>query len=82
MKHVFVFMPKVARLNAATTNPYVFHTFALDGGAKLATCRLQYGSNFYPELEYDGEDQIRIRRDLIEYSYTGTQLNVAMTVRN
>ena len=66
VKHVFIFIQKVANLNAATTNPYVFHTFALDGGAKLSTCRLQYGATFYPETDYAEEDQIRIRRDLID----------------
>ena len=43
-------------------NPYIFDTFDIDGddSARLATCRLQYGTNFYPELEYDHDFKIRI----------------------
>ena len=66
-------------------NPYLFETFDLDrdNSAKLSTCRLQYGEAFTPELECEGDDQIRIRRDLIQFAYrkndynTGTQLDVA-----
>ena len=49
----------------------------------MSTCRLQYGSTFYPENDYEGEYKARMRRDLVEFSYrrddynTGTQLNVA-----
>ena len=73
----------VIRDTLMAIDKHLFHTFALDGWAKLATCSLPYGSTFYPELEYDGEDQIRIRSELIDFSYrrndvnTGTQLNVA-----
>ena len=39
--------------NSYTQNPYIFDTFNIDGddSARLATCRLQYGTSFYPELD-------------------------------
>ena len=49
----------------------------------MSTCRLQYGGDYYPELDYEGDNQKRIRRDLIQYRYrkndynTGTQPNTA-----
>ena len=50
----------------------------------LSSCRLEYGNNvFYPELEYDGDNKIRIFNDLMSYAFrkndynTGTQLNVS-----
>jgi len=49
----------------------------------LDTCRLQYGTNFYPELDYDHDFKIRILNDLINFRYrkndynTGVQLQLA-----
>ena len=85
VKHVFIFFQQARRLKSLTQNPYFFDTFDLDGddSAKLKNCRLQYGSAFYPETNYEAEDQIQIRRDLINYRYrtndynTGTQLDAA-----
>ena len=82
-KHVFVFFQQSQKQNALDQNPYFFDTFDLDGdnSAKLSSCRLQYGSTYYPYLDYEGEDLIRIRRDLIEFRYrkndpnSGTQIN-------
>lgn len=82
-KHVFVFFQATAAQNSLTHNPHYLDTFALGGGAELSTCCLQYGGSYYPELEYEGEDQTRIRRDLIDYRYRksdykkGTQLDVS-----
>lgn len=61
-KHVFVFFQKRRKQKAFTQNPYFFDTFDLDGdsSAKLATCRLQYSTTFYPELDYEGDFKIRI----------------------
>ena len=81
-KHVFVFFQQT---KAFTQNPHIFDTFDLDGynSAKLATCRLQYGTTFYPELEYEGEFKIRILNDLIDFRYrkndynSGVQLQLA-----
>ena len=61
-KHVFVFFQQTRKQKAFTQNPYIFDTFDLDGddSAKLATCRLQYGTIFYPELDYEGDFKIRM----------------------
>jgi len=66
-------------------HPYIFDTFNIDGdnSARLTTCRLQYGTSFYPELDYDHDFKIRILTDLINFRYrkndynTGVQLQLA-----
>ena len=80
-KHVFVFFQQ----NAYTQNPYIFDTFDIDGdnSARLATCHLQYGKSFYPELDYDHDFKIRILNDLINLTHrkndynSGVQLQLA-----
>ena len=49
-KHVFVFIQQTRKQNAYTQNPYIFDTFDIDGddSARLDTCRLKYGTTFYP----------------------------------
>jgi len=61
-KHVFVFLQQTRKQNSYTQNPYIFDTFNIDfdNSARLATCRLQYGTSFYPELDYDHDFKIRI----------------------
>ena len=84
-KHVFVFFQQTPKQDSYTQNPYIFHTFNIDGdnSVKLATCRLQYGTSFYPELDYDHDFKIRILNDLINFRYrkndynTGIQLQLA-----
>ena len=84
-KHVFVFFQQTRKQNAYTQNPYIFDTFDIDGdnSARLATCRLQYGTRFYPELDYDHDFKIRILNDLINFRYrkndyySGVQLQLA-----
>ena len=84
-KHVFVFLQQTRIQNSYTQNPYLFVTFDIDGdgSAILNTCRLQYGTKFYPELEYDHDFKIRILNDLINFRYrkndynTGVQLQLA-----
>ena len=84
-KHVFVFLQQTRKQNAYTQNPYLFDTFDIDGDnlARLATCRLQYGTSFYHELDYDHDFKIRILNDLINFRYrkndynTGVQLQLA-----
>jgi len=51
--------------NSLEQNPYIFDTFNLDGdnSAKLSTCRLQYGTSYFPELDYE----MRILNDLINF---------------
>ena len=68
-KHVFVFLQQTRKQNSYTQNPYIFDTFNIDGdnSARLATCRLQYGTSFYPELDYDHGFKIRILNDLINF---------------
>ena len=84
-KHVFVFLQQTRKQNAYTQNPYLFDTFDIDSdnSARLSTCRLQYGTSFYPELDYDHDSKIRILNDLINFRYrkndynTGVQLQLA-----
>ena len=84
-KHVFVFFQQTQKQNSYTQNPYIFDTFDIDGdnSARLDTCRLQYGTKFYPELDYDHDFKIRILNDLINFRYrkndynTGVQLQLA-----
>ena len=84
-KHVFVFFQQTRKQNSYTQNPYLFDTFDIDGddSARLDTCRLQYGTKFYPELDYDYDFKIRILNDLINFRYrkddynTGVQLQLA-----
>ena len=84
-KHVFVFFQQTRKQKDFTQNPYIFDTFDLGGNnsAKLATCCLQYGTNFDPELEYEGDFKIRIFNDLINFRYrknyynSGVQLQLA-----
>ena len=66
-KHVFVFLQQTRKQNSYSQNSYLFDTFDIDGDgtARLETCRLQYGTKFYPELEYDRDFKIRILNDLI-----------------
>ena len=56
-KHVFVFFQQARKINRYEQNPYFFDTFDIDGdaSAKLKTCSLQCGTNFYPQIEYDNE---------------------------
>jgi len=58
-------------------NPYIFDTFNIDGdnSASLATCRLQYGTSFYPELDYNHDFKIRILNDLINFRYRKNDYN-------
>jgi len=84
-KHVFVFIQQTRKQNSYTQNPYIFDTFDIDGddSARLDTCRLQYGTKFYPDIDYDHDFKIRILNDLINYRYrkndynSGVQLQLA-----
>ena len=84
-KHVFVFFQQARKEDRYTQNPYIFDTFDIDGdgSARLKTCSLQCGTNFYPQIEYDNEFKLRILKDLINFRYrkndynTGVQLQVA-----
>ena len=84
-RHVFVFLQQSRKQNSYTQNPYLFDTFDIDGdgSARLDTCRLQYGTKFYPELDYEHDFKIRILNDLINFRYrkndynTGVQLQLA-----
>ena len=85
LKHVFVFLQQTRKQNSYTQNPNIFDTFDIggDNSARLATCRLQYGTSIYPELDYDHDFKIRILNDLINFRYrkndynTGVQLQLA-----
>ena len=84
-KHVFVFLQQTRKQNVYTQDPYIFDTFDIDGddSARLDTCRLQYGTKFYPDLDYDQDFKIRILNDLINFRYrkndynSGVQLQLA-----
>ena len=84
-KHVFVFIQPSRKQNDYRYNPYIFDTFDIDGddSARLDTCRLHYGTKFYPKLDYDHDFKIRILNDLINFRYrkndynTGVQLQLS-----
>ncbi|KAL9968197.1 hypothetical protein ACROYT_G026544 [Oculina patagonica] len=85
-KHVFIFIfiQQTRKVNALTQNPYFFDTFNIDGddSAKLATCRLQYGtSQFYPELEYDENFKLRILNDVMNYRYRKNDYNTGVQLQ-
>ena len=66
---VFVFFQQTQKQNSLKHNFYIFDIFHLDGdgSAKLSTSRLQYGTSFYPELDYEVGFKLRIFHDLINY---------------
>jgi len=84
-KHVLVFFQQTRKQNALTQNSYIFDTFNLDGddSAKVATFLLQYGTSFYPELDYEATFKMRILNDLTNFRYrkndcnSGVQLQIA-----
>ena len=83
-KHVFIFIQQSRKENALTQNPYFFDTFDIDGdnSAKLATCRLQYGSSqYYPELDYDENFKLRILNDLMNYRYRKNDYNTGVQLQ-
>ena len=82
-KHVFVFLQQTRKQNSYTQNPYIFDTFNIDGdnSARLATCRLQYGTSFYPELDYDHDFKIRILNDLINFRYRKNDYNTGVQLQ-
>ena len=83
-KHVFIFIQRSAKKDALIENPYFFDTFDIDGdnSAKLATCRLQYGSSqFYPELNYDENFKLRILNDLMNYRYRKNDYNTGVQLQ-
>jgi len=79
-KLVFVFIQRTKKQNAYEYNPYIFDTFNIDGDstARLDTCRLQYGTEFYPELEYDYDFKMRILNDLINFRYRKNDYNTGV----
>ena len=78
-----MFFQQTQKQKAFTQNPYIFDTFDLDGdnSAKLATCRLQYGTTFYPDLDYEGDFKIRILNDLIDFSYRKNDYNAGVQLQ-
>ena len=82
-KHVFVFLQQTRKQNSYTQNPYLFDTFNIDGdnSVRLATCRLQYGTRYYPELEYDRNEKIIILNDLINFRYRKNDYNSSVQLQ-
>jgi len=82
-KHVFVFLQQTQKQNSYTQNPYIFDTFDIDGDntARLDTCRLKYGTDFYPELDYDHDFKIRILNDLINFRYRKNDYNTVVQLQ-
>ena len=83
-KHVFVYIQQTRKSNNIQFNPYIFHTFNIDGdnSVKPLTCRLQSGaSEFYPELDYTSDLKERILQDVSNFRSrtndynTGSQLS-------
>ena len=82
-KHVFIFLQQTTKLNSYTQNPYIFDTFNIDGdnSARLATCRPQYGTSFYPELDYHHDFKIRILNDLINFRHRKNDYNTSVQLQ-
>jgi len=82
-KHVFVFFQQTQKQNSYTQNPYIFDTFDIDGddSARVDTCRLQYGTTFYPELDSDHDFKIRILNDLINFRYRKNDYNTSVQLQ-
>ena len=83
-KHVFIFFQQSRKVNSLTQNPYIFDTFDIEGdnSAKLATCRLQYGtSQYYPKLDYDENFKLRILNDLMNYRYRKNHYNTGVQLQ-
>jgi len=84
-KHVFIFFQQTRKKNSLTQNPYIFDTFDIDGDdtAKLSSCHLQYGNDYFPDVPYNSDFKLRILNDLVNYRYrkndynSGTQLQVS-----
>ena len=82
-KHVFVFIQQTRKQDAYTQNPYIFDTFDIDGdnSARLDTCRLQYGTKCFPELDYDHDFKIRNLNDLINFRYRKNDYNTGVQLQ-
>ena len=76
-KHVFIFFQQTRKQNALEHNPYIFDTFNRDGddAAQMSSCRLQYGTDYLPELDYDSDFKLRILNDLVNYRYRKNDYN-------
>ena len=76
-KHVFIFFQQTRKQNALEHNPYIFDTFNLDGddAAQMSSCRLQYGTDYLSELDYDSDFKLRILNDLVNYRYRKNDYN-------
>ena len=77
-KHVFVYFQRTNKTNAYTQNPYFFDTFKINhdnNNASLSTCKLEYGNEFYPELDFDENHKNRIYRKMLEYNFRGEDYN-------
>jgi len=77
LKHVLVFFQQTRKQNSVTQNPYTFDTFYLNGddSAKLSNCRLRYGTNYYPKLNYGNDFKMRILNDLIDFRHRKNDYN-------
>ena len=70
VKHVFIFLQQYRKKNSYNS-------------AKLTRCRLNYGENFYPIVNFSDKHKLRIYEHLINYSYrnydydSGVQLQIA-----
>ena len=89
VRHILIYLKNSYRDDNgeryAENSTYIMNTFALNGGASLSNCRLEYGNGvFYPETEYNNESKVRIFNDLMAYAMrkndynTSTQWNLAI----
>jgi len=76
-KHVFIFFQQTRKKNSLTQNPYIFDTFDIDGddSAKLLSCFLEYGSDKFPDTEYNSDFNLEILNDLVNYRYRRNDYN-------
>ena len=68
-RHVFVWISNVNDLNSQLQNPFMYNTFGVANGRKLASCQLEIGNgNYYPETVYQPSTEMsRIYRDVLKY---------------
>ena len=68
-RHVFVWISNTNVQNVQTENPFLYNTFSVRNGRKLASCQLEIGNgNYYPETVYQPSTEMsRIYRDVLKY---------------
>ena len=59
----------------------IYYSIFSGNSVRKGTCRLQYGTSFYPELDYDHDFKIRILKDLIIFRYRKNDYNTVVQLQ-